>query len=409
MSDIIRPYLLEQVRRLAGSFQEEHTLATRTANKLRADLHSQPYVHALGAVTGNQAMQQVKAGLPAIYCSGWQVAADNNDSHEMYPDQSLYAVNSVPLLVQKINNCLRRCDQIEWMEKGKAERDWFVPIVADAEAGFGGPLNAFEIMKAMIEAGVAGVHFEDQLSSAKKCGHLAGKVLVPTFQFIKTLIAARLAANVLNVPTVIIARTDAFSAKLLTSNIDPLDRPFIKGGAGGFTRTTEGFYEITGGLDMAIVRGLAYAPYADLIWCETSTPNLDDARKFADAIHKEYPGKLLAYNCSPSFNWRKHLSIEEISSFQQELGKMGYKFQFITLAGFHSLNFHMFSLAKLYNESDMAAYSLLQESEFHSQQDGYSAVKHQREVGVSYFDLVSEIIGGTATLALDGSTESKQF
>ena len=405
MSDIIRSYLPEQVRRLQGSFQEEHTLATRTANKLRADLHSYPYIHALGAMTGNQAMQQVKAGLKAIYCSGWQVAADNNDSHEMYPDQSLYAVNSVPLLVQKINNCLRRCDQIEWMEKGKAERDWFVPIIADAEAGFGGKLNAFELMKSMIEAGAAGVHFEDQLSSAKKCGHLAGKVLVPVQEFVDILIAARLAADVLNVPTVIIARTDAFSAKLLTSDIDQLDEQFISG-----KRTTEGFYEITGGLDMAIVRGLEYAPFADLIWCETSTPNLEDARRFADAIHKEYPSKLLAYNCSPSFNWRKHLSIEDISSFQQELGKMGYKFQFITLAGFHSLNFHMFSLAKLYNESDMAAYSLLQESEFHAQKDGYSAVKHQREVGVSYFDLVAETIGGIATtLALDGSTESAQF
>jgi isocitrate lyase len=403
---IERPYNIDQVRKLQGSFVEEHSLARLTSEKLWERLNDKPYVHALGAVTGNQAMQMAKAGLPAIYCSGWQVAADNNDSMQMYPDQSLYAVNSVPNLVRRINNCFRRADQIQWMEVcagGKFTTDYWVPIVADAEAGFGGPLNAFELTKAMIEAGVAGIHFEDQLSSAKKCGHLGGKVLIPASHFIKTLVAARLATDVLNVPTVIIARTDADSAKLLTSDIDEIDKPYVKG-----IRTDEGFYNITGGIDMAIARGLAYAPYADLLWCETSHPDLEEARKFAEGVHAKYPGKLLAYNCSPSFHWKKKLNENQIFNFQKELGAMGYKFQFITLAGFHVLNQSMFDLALEYNRRDMEAYVDLQEKEFDLQDQGYTAVKHQREVGVGYFDLVAETIGSKLT-ALKESTEAEQF
>jgi isocitrate lyase len=419
-----RPYNIEQVRKLQGSFVEEHSLARLTSEKLWERLNDKPYVHALGAVTGNQAMQMAKAGLPAIYCSGWQVAADNNDSMQMYPDQSLYAVNSVPNLVRRINNCLRRADQIQWMEVksgGKFTTDYWVPIVADAEAGFGGPLNAFELTKAMIEAGAAGIHFEDQLSSAKKCGHLGGKVLIPASHFVKTLVAARLASDVCNVPTVIIARTDADSAKLLTSDIDPLDQPFIKTKYESPTgddpdkfgkmvqcRTSEGFYEITGGIEMAIARGLAYAPYADLIWCETSTPNLEEAEHFAKGIHAKYPGKLLAYNCSPSFRWKKHLNEKQIFEFQRNLGAMGYKFQFITLAGFHALNQSMFDLAFEYKHRNMEAYVDLQEKEFDLQQSGYTAVKHQREVGVGYFDMVMETIGSNLT-ALKESTEAEQF
>ena len=417
---IVRPYSQEQVKKLQGSLVEEYTLAKLTATKLWNQLNTTPYVHALGAVTGNQAMQMVKAGLSAIYVSGWQVAADANDSSQMYPDQSLYAVNSVPLLVKKINNCLKRADQIEHAE-GKMQRDWFVPMVADCEAGFGGPLNAFELTKAMIEAGAAGIHFEDQLSSAKKCGHLGGKVLIPTSHFIKTLIAARLAADVCNVPTIIIARTDADSARLLTSDIDPIDQPFIKTkyelpngndaekfGKMTLCRTPEGFYEITGGIEMAIARGLAYAPYADLIWCETSTPNLEEAEHFAKAIHEKYPDKLLAYNCSPSFHWKKKLNEKQIFDFQKNLGAMGYKFQFITLAGFHALNTSMFELATEYRRRDMEGYVDLQEKEFDLQHDGYTAVKHQREVGVGYFDMVMETIGSTLT-ALNTSTEAEQF
>lgn len=403
---IERPYNIDQVRKLQGSFVEEHSLARLTSEKLWERLNDKPYVHALGAVTGNQAMQMAKAGLPAIYCSGWQVAADNNDSMQMYPDQSLYAVNSVPNLIRRINNCLKRADQIQWMEVyagGKFTTDYWVPIVADAEAGFGGPLNAFELTKAMIEAGVAGIHFEDQLSSAKKCGHLGGKVLIPASHFIKTLIAARLAADILNVPTVIIARTDADSAKLITSDIDEIDKPFILHG-----RTDEGFYNITGGVDMAIARGLIYAPYADLLWCETSHPGYEEAKLFAEGIHAKYPGKLLAYNCSPSFNWKKHLNEKQIYDFQKELGQIGYKFQFITLAGFHALNQSMFDLAIEYKTRDMEAYVDLQEKEFDLQYAGYTATKHQREVGVGYFDMVMETIGSKLT-ALKESTEAEQF
>jgi len=403
-----RPYTLKDVKLLRGSLQEEHTLAKRTAKTLRRLMNETDYVHALGAVTGNQAMQMVKAGANAIYCSGWQVAADANDSHEMYPDQSLYAVHSVPMLVQKINNSLRRADQIEWNEnEGKASRDWFIPIVADAEAGFGGPLNAFELMKSMIRAGVAGVHFEDQLSSAKKCGHLGGKVLVPASEFVKKLIAARLASDVMGTDTVIVARTDANSAKLLTSDIDDSDHEFIIGDE----RTSEGFHSITGGIDMAISRGLQYAPYSDLLWCETSKPDLEEAKKFADAIHEKFPGKLLAYNCSPSFNWRKNLDDKTIAKFQSELGKMGYKFQFITLAGFHNLNYNMFQLALDYNERDMSAYADLQDAEFESETLGYTAHRHQREVGTGYFDAVAQVIssGESSTLALSESTETEQF
>lgn len=404
-SGIVRPYSGQDVAKLQGSVKIEYTLAKLGSERLWQLLNTEPYVQALGALTGNQAIQQVKAGLKAIYLSGWQVAADANSSGNMYPDQSLYPVNSVPEVVRKINKSLQRADQIEHAE-GKTSQYWMAPIVADAEAGFGGVLNAFELTKSLIEAGAAGVHFEDQLSSEKKCGHLGGKVLTPTGQFIKTLIAARLAADVLEVPTVIVARTDADSAKLLTSDIDPRDQPFLTGG-----RTVEGFYNITGGLDMAIARGLAYAPYADLIWCETSTPNVEDAKKFAASIHAQFPGKMLAYNCSPSFNWKKHLSDSEIATFQKELGAMGYKFQFITLAGFHALNYSMFDLATGYRDNGMSAYSDLQELEFRAAPLGYTAHKHQREVGTGYFDQVSQIISGgeTSTLALKESTEKYQF
>ena len=407
-TEIKRPYTKRDVELLRGSLQEEYTLAKRTATTLRRLMVETDYVHAMGAVTGNQAMQMVKAGTPAIYCSGWQVAADANDSHEMYPDQSLYAVHSVPMLIQKINNTLRRADQIEWGENdGKTIRDWFAPIVADAEAGFGGALNAFELMKSMIRAGAAGVHFEDQLSSAKKCGHLGGKVLVPGSEFVKKLIAARLACDVMGTETVIIARTDANSAKLLTSGIDESDHEFITSSE----TTPEGFHRITGGIDMAISRGLQYAPYVDLLWCETSTPDLEEAQKFADAIHEKFPGKFLAYNCSPSFNWRKNLSEATIATFQKELGIMGYKFQFITLAGFHNLNYHMFKLAQDYENRDMSAYADLQEREFLAETGGYTAARHQREVGTGYFDAVAQVIssGESSTLALEDSTEAKQF
>ena len=378
------------------------------------------YVHALGAVTGNQAMQMVKAGLPAIYCSGWQVAADANDSHNMYPDQSLYSVNSVPMLIRKINNALKRASQIEWIEgfgdetKYSEHAKWLCPIIADAEAGFGGSLNAFELMKAMIESGAAAVHFEDQLSSAKKCGHLGGKVLVPASEFVKKLKAARLAAEVMGTETFIIARTDANSARLLTTDVDwEEDSPFIiwnNEEKSEFERTSEGFFHITGGVDMAINRGLQYAPYADLLWMETSTPSLEEAKKFADAIHEKFPGKMLAYNCSPSFNWKKNLDPVTIGKFQKELGAMGYKFQFVTLAGFHSLNYAMFELAQSYHLMDMTAYSTLQQKEFADESAGYTAHKHQREVGTSYFDLVAQTVDkDSSTTALKGSTEDEQF
>ena len=403
---ITRPYSAAQVDKLRGSFRENYGFATHVATKLWDALCAGDYVHAMGAVTGNQAMQMVKAGVPAIYCSGWQVAADANNSHSMYPDQSLYAVNSVPTLIEKINNSLQRADQVEWIENEGAIRDWFAPIIADAEAGFGGNLNAFELMKAMIKAGAAGVHFEDQLSSAKKCGHLGGKVLVPTGEFVKKLISARLAADVMDVPTILIARTDANSARLLTSDVDPVDRKFITSDE----RTSEGFHHITGGIDMAISRGLAYAPYADLLWCETSTPDLDEARKFAEAIHEKFPGKMLAYNCSPSFNWRANLDDETIAKFQSELGAMGYKFQFITLAGFHVLNYSMFNLALDYTKRDMSAYAELQAAEFAAEDIGYTATKHQREVGTGYFDAVAQTISSdSSTLALEESTEAEQF
>lgn len=405
---VVRPYSEEDVEKLRGSLREDHSLAERTAKKLWNMLKEKDYVHAMGAVTGNQAMQMVRAGVPAIYCSGWQVAADANDSHEMYPDQSLYAVHSVPMLVQKINNTLRRSDQIEWAENDcKTTRDWFAPIIADAEAGFGGPLNVFELMKSMIRAGAAAVHFEDQLSSAKKCGHLGGKVLVPGSEFVRKLVAARLAADVMGTETVLIARTDANSARLLTTDIDPEDEKYII----SKERTSEGFFRITGGLDLAISRGLRYAAYADLLWCETSTPDLDEARRFAEAIHDKYPNKLLAYNCSPSFNWKKNLDDDTIAKFQRELGAMGYKFQFITLAGFHNLNHGMFELSQDYQLRDMSAYADLQEREFASESKGYTATKHQREVGTGYFDLVAQAIsdGDVSTLALKGSTEKEQF
>jgi isocitrate lyase len=402
---IERPYSNEDVLRLRGSVRIEHTFARRGAERLWKQLNQDDYVHALGALTGNQAVQQVRAGLQAIYLSGWQVAADANLSGHMYPDQSLYPVNSVPTVVKRINQALSRADQVEHSE-GNVTCDWFAPIVADAEAGFGGALNAYELMKSMIEAGAAGVHFEDQLASEKKCGHLGGKVLVPTAQFIKTLTAARLAADVLDVPTLVIARTDANSAQLITSDIDPYDAPYITG-----ERTTEGFFRITGGIEMAISRGLAYAPYADLIWCETGKPDLDEARRFADAIHAKFPGKLLAYNCSPSFNWRKYLDDDTIATFQSELGKMGYKFQFVTLAGFHALNHSMFQLAKSYHQRDMSAYAELQTAEFAAEADGYTATRHQREVGTGYFDDVKSVISGgvSSTLALENSTEAEQF
>jgi isocitrate lyase len=402
---IRRPYGPDQVRRLRGSVRVEHTLAQLGARKLWRLVNGGGYVHSLGALSGGQAVQMAKAGLQAIYCSGWQVAADANLSGQTYPDQSLYPANSVPALVKRLNAALLRADQIDGAE-GTSTRDWMLPIVADAEAGFGGPLNAFELMKGMIEAGAAGVHFEDQLSSEKKCGHLGGKVLIPTGHFIRTLVAARLAADVLDVATLLIARTDADSARLITSDVDERDRPFLTG-----ERTPEGFHRITGGVDMAIARARAYAPYADLIWCETSTPDLAEARTFAEGVHAEFPGKLLAYNCSPSFNWKKKLSDTEIATFQQELAALGYVYQFVTLAGFHSLNHGMFELAHAYHDEGMAAYARLQEAEFASEAAGYTATKHQREVGTGYFDEVAQAVSGglASTLALAGSTEAQQF
>jgi isocitrate lyase len=403
---IIRPYSKADVDRLRGSVQVEHTLATMGAKRLWELLHTEPFVAALGALTGNQAVQMVRAGLRAIYLSGWQVAADANTAGQMYPDQSLYPVNSVPTVVRKINAALARADQIEHSE-GKTGTYFYAPILADAEAGFGGPLNAYELMKAMIEAGAAGVHFEDQLASEKKCGHMGGKVLVPTSQFIRTLVGARLAADVCGVPTIIVARTDADSAKLITSDVDERDRPFIVES----TRTPEGFFRIKSGVQAAVARALSYAPYADMVWCETSTPDLAQARQFAEGVHAKFPGKLLAYNCSPSFNWRKNLDDATIGKFQRELAAMGYKFQFVTLAGFHSLNFSMFELARKYRERGMAAYSELQQAEFAAETHGYSATRHQREVGTGYFDQVAEVISGgrASTLALEGSTEKGQF
>ena len=404
---ITRTYSDADVARLRGSYQIEYTVARLGAERLWEIMHTGDYVNALGAMTGNQAMQQVRAGLQAIYISGWQVAADANDAGAMYPDQSLYPAHSVPMLVKKINNTLLRADQIEHAEGKSSVERWLVPLMADAEAGFGGPLNAFELMKGMIEAGAAGVHFEDQLASEKKCGHMGGKVLVPIAQFIRTLTAARLAADVCGVPTVLVARTDADSAKLLTSDVDDRDVPFIT----SKTRTSEGFYAIDGGVQYAIARGLAYAPFADVLWCETSTPDLKEAREFAEGIHAKFPGKILAYNCSPSFNWKAKLDDATIARFQRELGAMGYKFQFVTLAGFHALNHSMFELAKAYKKDGMAAYSTLQQAEFASEKNGYTATKHQREVGTGYFDEVAQVIsGGTAsTLALKGSTEKSQF
>ncbi|MFC7786089.1 MULTISPECIES: isocitrate lyase [unclassified Rossellomorea] len=402
---VSRPYSAEDVIRLRGSIDIEHTLARRGSEKLWDLLHKEDYINALGALTGNQAVQQVRAGLKAIYLSGWQVAADANLAGQMYPDQSLYPANSVPSVVKRINQALQRADQVHYVE-GDESIDWFVPIVADAEAGFGGQLNVFELMKGMIESGASAVHFEDQLSSEKKCGHLGGKVLLPTQTSVKNLISARLAADVMGVPTLIVARTDANAADLITSDVDPYDAQFITG-----ERTPEGFFRTRAGLDQAIARGLAYAPYADLVWCETSEPSLEEARQFAEAIHAEHPGKLLAYNCSPSFNWKKKLDDETIAKFQKELGKMGYKFQFVTLAGFHALNHSMFELARGYKERGMAAYSQLQEAEFASEKYGYSATRHQREVGTGYFDEVSMVISGgtSSTTALKGSTEAAQF
>lgn len=403
---IQRPYSAEQVLRLRGSLTPEYTLARQGAETLWQRIKQQAFVRALGALTGNQAVQYVQAGLQAIYLSGWQVAGDANSAGQTYPDQSLYPVDSVPAVVRRINNALQRADQIECLQ-GEASRDWFAPIVADAEAGFGGVLNAHELMKALIEAGAAGVHFEDQLASEKKCGHMGGKVLVPTSEFIRKLVAARLAADVMNVPTVLVARTDAQAAQLLTSDIDERDQPFLTG-----ERTSEGFFRLKGGNDCAIARGLAYAPYADLIWCETSTPDLGEAREFAQAIHAQYPGKMLAYNCSPSFNWQRHLSETEIARFQENLGELGYRFQFVTLAGFHALNTAAFELAEAYSREGMAAYSRLQEREFAlEKQHGFSAVKHQRFVGAGYFDEIQQVITGglSSTTALAGSTEEAQF
>ena len=402
---IKRNYTAADVVNLRGSVQIEHTLARMGANRLWELINSDGYVNALGALTGNQAMQMVKAGLKAIYLSGWQVAADANISGQMYPDQSLYPANSVPHVVTRINQTLQRADQIHHSE-GKNGINWFAPIVADAEAGFGGVLNAFELMKSMIEAGAAGVHFEDQMASEKKCGHMGGKVLVPSSHFVNTLNAARLAADVVGIPTILVARTDADSAKLILSDIDERDRKFING-----ERTPEGFYRFDGGLPAAIARGLAYAPYADLIWCETSTPDLDDARTFADGVHAKFPGKMLAYNCSPSFNWKRQLDEATIAKFQRELGAMGYKFQFITLAGFHALNMSMYELASGYRDEGMTAYVRLQDQEFAAEKNGYTAVKHQREVGTGYFDMVKTAIMGesSATTALSGSTEEAQF
>jgi isocitrate lyase len=403
---IERPYTARDVERLRGTVVVEHTLARLGAERLWDLMRSDDYVAGLGALTGGQAVQQVRAGLKAIYVSGWQVAADANRSSHTYPDQSLYPSNSVPELVRRINRALTRADEIECCEGG-AKRWWYAPIVADAEAGFGGPLNAYELMKGMIEAGAAAVHYEDQLSSEKKCGHLGGKVLVPTSNFIRTLHAARLAADVAGVPTILIARTDAYSAHLLTSDVDERDRPFITEAE----RTPEGFFRITGGLDMAIARAKAYAPYADLLWCETSTPDLDDAKRFAEGVRAEFPGKLLAYNCSPSFNWKRHLDDASIAKFQRELGAMGYKFQFVTLAGFHQLNHGMYELARAYAQSGMSAYAELQEREFASEATGYTATRHQREVGTGFFDAVSTILSGgeSSTLAMEESTEAEQF
>jgi isocitrate lyase len=407
---ISRAYSAADVVKLRGSVAVEHTLAKRGAQRLWQSLHTEPFVNSLGALTGNQAMQQVKAGLKAIYLSGWQVAGDANSAGEMYPDQSLYPVNSVPMVVRRINNSLTRCDQIQWMEGvGPGDEgyvDYFAPIVADAEAGFGGVLNAYELMKSMIEAGAAGVHFEDQLASVKKCGHMGGKVLVPTREAVAKLVSARLAADVLGVPTLLLARTDADAADLVTSDVDENDHPFLTG-----ERTMEGFFRTRAGIDQAISRGLAYAPYADLIWCETSTPNLEYARKFAEAIHQRFPGKLLAYNCSPSFNWKKNLDDATIAKFQRELGAMGYKFQFITLAGFHALNYGMFELAHGYARRQMSAFVELQQKEFAAAELGFTAVKHQREVGTGYFDAVTQVIeaGRSSTTALTGSTEEAQF
>ena len=401
---IKRGYTAEDVVRLRGSIQIEHTLAKRGSEKLWKLLNEEPFINALGALTGNQAMQQVKAGLKAIYLSGWQVAGDANLAGEMYPDQSLYPANSVPQVVKRINNTFTRADQIQWSE-GKNDIDFFAPIVADAEAGFGGVLNAFELMKAMIEAGASGVHFEDQLASVKKCGHMGGKVLVPTREAVAKLVAARLAADVMGVPTLLVARTDAEAADLVTSDVDDTDKPFCTG-----ERTVEGFYRTKPGLDQAISRGLAYAPYADLVWCETGKPDLAYAKAFAEAIHKHFPGKMLAYNCSPSFNWKKNLDDATIAKFQRELGAMGYKFQFITLAGFHSLNYSMFNLAYGYARDNMSAFVQLQEAEFAAAEKGFTAVKHQREVGTGYFDAVTTTIEKEAsTAALKGSTEDEQF
>lgn len=404
---VVRPYAAEDVLRFRGTVKIDYTFAEMGAERLWRLLHTEEYIPALGAMSGNQAVQQVEAGLQAIYLSGWQVAADANLADQMYPDQSLYPCNSVPAVVRKINNALRRADQIQVLDGRKHGPYWYAPIIADAEAGFGGPLNAHELMKSMIEAGAAGVHFEDQLASAKKCGHMGGKVLVPTQEFIVKLIAARLAADICGVPTLLVARTDADSAKLLTSDIDPRDKPFLTG-----DRTSEGFYTIRGGTEMAIARGLAYAPYADMIWCETSTPNLEEAKKFAEGIHAKFPGKLLSYNCSPSFNWKRNLEEKTIAQFQRELGAMGYKFQFVTLAGFHSLNLGMFNLARSYKNEGMAAYSRFQEKEFkYEKGSGYMATTHQKFVGTGYFDRIMEAISGGASsvTALDGSTEEAQF
>ena len=404
---IVRPYSAEDMLRFRGTVKIEYTFAEMGAERLWHLLHTEDYIPALGAMSGNQAVQQVEAGLHAIYLSGWQVAADANLADHMYPDQSLYPCNSVPAVVRKINNALRRADQIQVLDGRKHGPYWYAPIIADAEAGFGGPLNAHELMKSMIEAGAAGVHFEDQLASAKKCGHMGGKVLVPTQEFIVKLIAARLAADICGVPTLLVARTDADSAKLLTSDIDPRDQPFMTG-----ERTSEGYYGIKGGTEMAIARGLAYAPYADMIWCETSTPNLAEAKKFADGIHAKFPGKLLSYNCSPSFNWKRNLDETTIAKFQRELGTMGYKFQFVTLAGFHSLNLGMFNLARSYKNEGMAAYSRFQEKEFkYEHGSGYMATTHQKFVGTGYFDRIMEAISGgeSSVTALTGSTEEAQF
>lgn len=403
---ITRAYTGEDVVKLRGSIQIEYTLAKKGAARLFKSIHEEDFVNALGALTGNQAVQQVKAGLQAIYLSGWQVAADANVAGQMYPDQSLYPVNSVPKVVERINQALQRADQIDYAEGREDEFDWFAPIVADMEAGFGGPLNVYELMKSMISAGAAGIHLEDQLASEKKCGHLGGKVLLPTQNAIRNLTAARLAADVMGVPTIIIARTDADAADMVTSDIDPADQAFITG-----ERTPEGFFRTRAGIEQAIARGLAYAPYADLVWCETSDPDLAEAKQFAEAIHEKYPGKLLAYNCSPSFNWKAKLSDEEIANYQKELGKMGYKFQFVTLAGFHALNHSMFELAYEYKDNGMAAYSKLQQAEFASEEKGYTATRHQREVGTGYFDEVSQVISGgtSSTTAMKGSTEEAQF